>query len=930
VLNVSRRLRLTTALIAVAILVTLPTRADEADDLNTKVGELARDGHYAEAAAMAQASAEKSRSTHGEASTAFARAISWQAYLLQARGKSDQAEPLFEKALEIYQKILPPGHSDIATSINNLGFNYQNSDRLVQAETMYKLALDMREKTTPRDDLLIADSLNNLAQCYKRQGRIAEAEPLHKRALELRAKLLKPNDPLIAQSLTNIGSTLELQDRYADAEPYYRKALEIRRVSQLPDHPDIAGSLNKLAEVLFKRGQYKEAEAMFKDVIEMRYRSQPAGHIDIATSLLARAQNLTELKQYGDAKAALRNALAIQQMTLPPLHPSIAHAQAELGRIASLEGDATQALSLMRVAAISQAARGKSDDLARQHFAGFVGVAYDVVSKNPGGGDPRLINQALEMAQRSGFSETAATVVKMAARFASDDPALRDVMRDREELEREAQQLELELSATLALPAQERAKSADLVRGRLNELSSQMSKIDADLKQKFPKYAEMVTPAPLSVDDARALLGADEALVYYFSGTDGMYVWAMTNEGAQWHRLAPTLKVLAEQVSTLRSTLDVSTLTSQGAKPQLFDLGLSHHLYRSLLGPVEGLIAGKKQLIVVPAGPLTSLPFQTLVKAAPAIRKPGLKDLATYRDADWLMNHHALSVMPALSSLRAMRATAKRPQSPKPMIGFGNPVFEASNQPGAAPNPEAVTVPKTTPTTVSGIPEAPAVRPLSYATFWRGPAANMDALRSGLPKLPETEAELNFVANKLHAAAQDIKLGMAASETAVKTIDLTQYKIIYFATHGLIAGEVKGLGEAALALSLPDKPTELDDGLLTASEVSQLKLNADWVILSACNTADGRTVGAEALSGLAKSFFHAGARALLVSHWRVGSDATTRMTTSTFDILERSPEIGRAEALRRAMRDFVADKADPWNAYPTFWAPFVVVGEPRQ
>jgi CHAT domain-containing protein len=202
-------------------------------------------------------------------------------------------------------------------------------------------------------------------------------------------------------------------------------------------------------------------------------------------------------------------------------------------------------------------------------------------------------------------------------------------------------------------------------------------------------------------------------------------------------------------------------------------------------------------------------------------------------------------------------------------------------------------------------------------------------LAAALPPLPDTADELKAVAKDLSVAASDLHLGADASETTVKRSPLADYRIIYFATHGLVAGDIKGVAEPSLALSIPKQPSALDDGLLTASEVAQLKLNADWVVLSACNTIAGDRPGAEALSGLARAFFYAGARALLVTHWAVDSEAATRLATSTFDLLKAEPGIGRAEALRRAMLAYLNDASSPRNAYPAIWGPFALIGEGR-
>jgi len=215
--------------------------------------------------------------------------------------------------------------------------------------------------------------------------------------------------------------------------------------------------------------------------------------------------------------------------------------------------------------------------------------------------------------------------------------------------------------------------------------------------------------------------------------------------------------------------------------------------------------------------------------------------------------------------------------------------------------------------------------------------ADVGSIRALLP-LPETRDELCAVARALGLKdpKNDLLLGARATETAVKALSrdgrLAHYQVLHFATHGLLAQEAEaGLGASAepgLILTPPDKGDNTDDGLLTASEISQLKLNADWVVLSACNTAGAAVGSGEALSGLARAFFYAGSRAILVSHWAVDSQATVKLTTGAFAALASDPASGRADALRRAMTTLIKH-GEPHEAHPASWGPFVLVGEGR-
>jgi CHAT domain-containing protein len=308
--------------------------------------------------------------------------------------------------------------------------------------------------------------------------------------------------------------------------------------------------------------------------------------------------------------------------------------------------------------------------------------------------------------------------------------------------------------------------------------------------------------------------------------------------------------------------------------------------------------------------------------------KAGL--FSQYKKVPWLARTHTVTVLPSVSSLITLRRLPAGDPARRAFAGFGDPWFSPAQarQARAETAPVQVAQLATRGLTVRGLPlglrSAPTTRSVSSANLAK------------LPRLPDTAAELKAIAWALNAdPAADVFIGEQASETQVKTMDLSNRRVIDFATHGLVPGDLDGLTQPALALSSPKVTGSTEDGLLTLGEILGLKLNADWIVLSACNTAAAEGKGAEAVSGLGRAFFYAGARALLVSNWPIETTSAKALTTDLFRRQAKDPALSRSQALQQAMLALIdgPGRTDAQGktlfsyAHPIFWAPFMLMGE---
>jgi tetratricopeptide (TPR) repeat protein len=267
---------------------------------------------------------------------------------LKTRGVYAEAEPLYKRALEIWEKALGPEHPEMATGLINLAALYRAQGRYAEAEPLYKQALEILVKALRPEHFKVATGIAGLAGLYHEQGRYAEAEPLFKRALEIRKKALPAEHPDVATSVNDLATLYDEQGRYAEAEPLYKLALEIQKKALPAEHPDMATNLNNLAELYHNQGRYAEAKPLYKQALEIREKALGPEHPKVATSLNNQAAFYCNQGQYAEAKPLFERALGIRIKALGPEHPNVAQSLNNLAALYYNQGQHAEAEPLYK------------------------------------------------------------------------------------------------------------------------------------------------------------------------------------------------------------------------------------------------------------------------------------------------------------------------------------------------------------------------------------------------------------------------------------------------------------------------------------------------------------------------------------------------------------------------------------------------------
>jgi CHAT domain-containing protein len=516
-----------------------------------------------------------------------------------------------------------------------------------------------------------------------------------------------------------------------------------------------------------------------------------------------------------------------------------------------------------------------------------------------------------------------AAIARAMARESIVSSKERHLVRKLEEQRRRRQAIWARLNEVYAQGGDNKGSIAEA--DRLKEaLDSLQREIEADAKRvesSSPRYAELALPKPATSTATQSLLAPHEALISWLTLPDRICIWLIPSKRDPLYRESAVPRTeLAGLVDRVRASLTPTGRVVSGM-PEIpaFDVEAARELYRHLVAPVRDELDGVERLILVPDSLLLSLPLATLIsdgagtsyqRLATLVRSgqmPSIQDLLLHKDLPWMGSSYALTVVPSASILKLLRESARPNESRhERFIGFGDPLLQGTGFARGGAMPKR-----------------------------RGIRVDVGELHR-LNRLPGTRKELLAIAAALQVPTEEhVFLSEQATEIQVGRLNqsgrLGSNEVLAFSTHGLLTGELEGLTQPALVLTPPATPTDEDDGLLSLEDILRLNLaETKWVILSACNTAGGEGSG-ESLTGLARAFFFAGAKSLLVSQWSVDDAATQFLMTEIFKYYGSGMSLEPAQALRYGMQAAMIEATQHpdrvYFAHPFAWAAFFLVGE---
>lgn len=815
------------------------------------------------------------------------------------QGDSAKAADYFGQALAIHRSL--KNRAGEAYVLHNLCAVHTRRGELQKSLNCLNQVLALRRELKDREGEAI--TLNNLGGAYQRFGASESAVGFYQQALGIHRSLGDPRRE--ASGLNNLGNVYRSTEQPAKALEYFQQALLLRRATG--DRRGEAITLNNIGSVHRDLGQQDRALEYFNQALPLRVTvgDLPGQAVSLRNIGLVYAS----LAEIGKARDFLDRALQLSRTVGD--RPNEATSLAGLSWVERADGNLQAALSHVESALeIRESMRaGMASDELRASFFASSRADYELlidilVRQHESSPSQELIAKAFHVSERA----RARSLLDLLAEAEIDvaqgiDPALKQ----------EEQEIHSRLSRIQGQLVQFRSRpSSDA--GRLGSLESELKQADNERRQlelqirsNHPAYAELRYPEPLKLHEVQQKLAKGSLLLEYFVGQQGSFLFAVTESACQVARL-PGAERLEAQVKQLREA--VSLPGRAGLSRYLVP---ASSLYREVIQPASSLLGGREELVVAADGILHYLPFELLLKDS---RLPSQSD--TNR-LPYLLRDFAVSYIPSASILASLAKRVPSGFYEKSLVAYADPASSSSQVAASFPGNEVL-------------------RNLYGAGNFQN-----------LKLLPHARGEVEGIAKLFPAESVRLFSGEKATEESLKAEGaVSRCRLLHFATHGVLNERYPQFSGLLLrsapeeGLHLPNnaansssssgatRPVLADassapaeDGLLQVYEIFNLKLNADLVVLSACETGLGKAVKGEGLIGLTRAFLYAGTPSVMVSLWKVADKSTADLMVRFYRYLSGG-KLSKSRALRQAQLDLI----NSGNSHPYHWAPFVLVGKP--
>ena len=830
------------------------------------------------------------------------------------KGDLDLAHQNYERALAIRER-LSPGGLDVATTLNNLGNVALDRGDLAESQAYYGRALAIQENLLP-GSLAVARTLKNLGIVAENRGDLAAAEGFDKRSLAIRDKLA-PGSLDVADSLITLGNLAYYRGDLDSAEQSYRKAHDIQLL-HAPESYDTSLSLFNLGNVALDCGDTAAAEDLYRSAMTIREKLAPGG-LDVAQCLNKLGEVCLRRGDGAAAESLFKKALDITEKVAPG-SLDVAGLLDNLGNLAMGQGDTGRAERCLRQAleyqeklapgsfsaaeslhALGLLMKKRGDPLSALSFLQRAVDALEAQKGRLGGGSEAaeafsakyadyyrdLIEVQVKLKK---LAEAFVTLERFRAQALLRMLAERDLDFSRDtpaELLKEQKRMDFEYDKTQAKitelkPSKDSAEIGGLLK-KLLALRENQKEIAEKFKRASPLLASLQYPEPLDLEGAQKVLGPGVLFLSYCVGEDTTHLFALLDGKLELFTIPVSRADLKKDIRFLRKLL-----TDKNADEEQLSRKAAS-LYDVLVKPTRGQIKQSRAVLICPDGPLHALPFSAL--------KVSKKK--------YLIEEKPLSYAISATVLAQLQGAPGEKAHALHLAAFGDPAY-----PGEQGQSE-------------------------------GSAARGFLRDQSLTPLPATREEVNGICALFPGQVEKFLGDQATEETAKKLGKDVRY--IHFACHGLF--DERFPLDSGLAFSIPVKVEEgQDNGILQAWEIfEKLRIDADLVTLSACETALGKEMGGEGLIGLTRAFEYAGARSVLSSLWNVSDESTALLMTRFYGYLKEGKP--KAEALRLAQLGLISSgkghhpkSVSPHSSlftphsdysHPFYWAAFVLNGDWR-